>query len=310
MLIKNNSEKIGSMFALLSGLMLGLFPVFVNRGVQNIPPLFFAGASTSLAAWGALVYSAKQKSFFEFKNKKAYPSLLMVALFIVIIPYLLFFIGASKTSGVNTAVLLLSEIIFTTIFTHFIGEKTTMNKIVGASGIFFGAFLIVYRGVSEINTGDILIVLSTLSFPIGNFYSKKTLNLVSPPTILLFRFTLSGLFFIILSILFEGFLWSGDVLNVVSHNMFFILFNGLIILGIGKIVWYEALKRLDISKAISLEMTFPLFSLLTLVLFFGEKISGLQWLGISAMLVGVFFSCRRQSVDPNLTSYCMVCERD
>jgi drug/metabolite transporter (DMT)-like permease len=44
--------------------------------------------------------------------------------------------------------------------------------------------------------------------------------------------------------------------------------------------WYEAFGRLDISKAISLSMTFPLFSLIMLAGIFKEAISSYQWLGI------------------------------
>lgn len=296
----NPHEKTGSIFALISGMMLGLFPVFVNRGVQNIPPIFFAGISTLLGAIGSVIYVFTQKKFHQLKNRKAYKPLIMVTLFIVIIPYLMLFIGASKTSGVNTSVLLLSEIIFTVIFTHFYGEKTSLYKIIGASGIFLGALFILYNGRIFINSGDILIILSTICYPIGNFYSKKALHFVSPSIILLVRFTLAGIFLTTLSLLVEP---DFNVRNIISENWIIILVNGLIILSIGKMIWYEALKRLDISKAISLEMTFPLFSLATLVLFFNEEISIHQWIGVGIMMIGVFFSILRKSTDPAKTKY-------
>lgn len=293
-------EKSGAIFALLSGAMLGLFPVFVNRGVQNIPPIFFAGISTLLAAMGSAVYVLTQKKFHEFKKRKAYPSLIMVTLFIVIIPYILFFVGASKTSGLNTSVLLLSEIIFTVIFTHFYGEKTCIYKVIGAGGVFLGALFILYNGKMSLNVGDALIIISTICYPIGNFYAKKVLYLVSSPTILLFRFTLAGIFLTTLSFLIEP---SFNTKEIIIRNWPIILFNGFIILGVGKILWYAALKRLDISKAISLEMTFPLFSLATLVIFFNEQISVQKWLGIGIMMVGVLFSILRKSADPAKTKY-------
>jgi len=82
-----------------------------------------------------------------------------------------------------------------------------------------------------------------------------------------------------------------------------LLFTGLVLLGAGKIVWYEALSRLDISKAISLGMTFPLFSLAVLIGVFRETVSSYQWIGIGVMMIGVFFAVRRRSVDPRLTRY-------
>ena len=94
-----------------------------------------------------------------------------------------------------------------------------------------------------------------------------------------------------------------DVLIVISLNWPTLLFTGLVLLGAGKIIWYEALARLDISKAISLGMTFPLFSLIILIGIFKEAISRYQWIGIAIMMLGVYFSIRRSSVDPILTKY-------
>jgi len=63
------------------------------------------------------------------------------------------------------------------------------------------------------------------------------------------------------------------------------------------------LMRMDISKTISLFMTFPLFSLFILIFFFQEHISIYQWLGIIIMMIGVYFSIKRPSVDKSLTKY-------
>ena len=118
--------------------------------------------------------------------------------------------------------------------------------------------------------------------------------------LLLVRFVLGGLFLFGLALVFEGGAGMG---TAVFNNWPLFLINGLIFLGIGKMVWYESLRRLDISKVISIGHIFPLFSLVYLIFFFNEKISGYQWLGIIIMLSGLFFSIRRRSVDPKLTKY-------
>jgi len=116
----------------------------------------------------------------------------------------------------------------------------------------------------------------------------------------LFRFTLAGIILTTLSLITED---QTGIVDTINKNLPMLLFNGLFVLSVGKIVWYEALKRLDISKAISLEMTFPIFSLITLVFFFNEKISSTQWIGIGIMMVGVIFSVLRKSADPSKTRY-------
>lgn len=264
-----------------------------------MPPLLFAATSTLLASAGAFVYLLASGKVSELRKRSAYRALFMVSLCIVIIPYTLFFIGASLTSGLNTSLLLLAEIVFTVLFTPFIGEKTTNYKIIGAFGVLIGAVVILYNGSNGFGLGDFLIILSTLTYPVGNFYSKKALNEVSSATIIFTRFLLGGIFIALFAFLF------GQTVNlsgILSAHWLIILFNGLIVLGFSKIIWYESLKRLDISKAISLAMTFPFFSLLVLV-GLGEKISALQICGIIIMAFGVIFTVLRPSTDQALTKY-------
>ncbi len=296
----SKQEKRGAILALLSAALWGIFPVMVNRGAHRIPPLTFAAISTLLAAAGSFFYAAFTCRLSELRRRKAYASLLMITLCIVIIPYTLFFIGSSRTSGINTSLLLLSEIIFTLIFTPFIGEKTTAIKLVGASGVLIGAALILYNGKFVLNMGDLLVIASTATYPIGNFYAKKALYQVSAATILLVRFSIGGLFILLISMLAEK---PSNMADIVLADWPMLLLTGLILLGAGKIVWYEALARLDISKAISLAMTFPIFSLIVLIGIFKEEISSLQWIGIAVMMIGVYFSVKRASVDARATKY-------
>lgn len=277
-----------------------MFPVFVNQGAKTIPPLIFAACSAMVAAIGSFVYLLFKGKFSELKKKEAYFSLLMITFFIVVMPYSLFFIGASKTSGVNSSMLLLAEIVFTLIFTPFIGEKNTKYKLFGAGGIFFGACFIMYNGKLALNIGDILIILSTVFYPIGNFYAKKVLNIISPAVILFFRFFFGGLFILMFSLTAER---GVNIGQVIYNHWTLLVFNGLVPLCVSTIIFYESLKRIDISKTISLLMTFPLFSLIILIVYFNEKISVYQWVGVAIMMIGLYYSIRRPSVDPSMTKY-------
>ena len=293
-------EKIGVKMAFIAAIFGGLFPVVINRGVQYIEPITFAALSALLAAVTAFVFLVIQKKISELKKREVYFSLLMVSIFIIIIPYSLFFLGASMTSGVNTSLLQLFEIIFLLIFTPFFGEKTSAYKLIGAGGVFFGAVFILYNGSSFLNIGDLLIIASTVPYTFGNFYAKKALNIVSPATILFARYIIGGTFLLILSFFIES---QANLGFIISNYYIYILISGIISLGIGKIFWYQALKRLDISKGISIVMTSPLFGLLILIIFFGERLSVYQMLGVGVMMIGLYFSIQRKSVDQKNTRY-------
>src|ERR1700690_3188506 len=104
--MSTKEENKGITLVLISAALWGIFPVTVNRGAHNIPPLIFAALSTLLAAIGSFIYMLLKGQLYELKKREAYASLLMITLFIVIIPYILFFVGSSKTSGINTSMLL------------------------------------------------------------------------------------------------------------------------------------------------------------------------------------------------------------
>ncbi|HBU07416.1 MAG TPA: hypothetical protein DEB09_05030 [Candidatus Magasanikbacteria bacterium] len=299
-MFKLKPETIGTIFILLGNILYGAFIVIVNQTTKQIQPLFFASISVLIASLTTLVYAFYKGKLKELKIRKSYYPILMTTLFIVIIPFTLFFIGASKTSGINSSLLLLSEIIFTVIITPFFGETTSLYKILGAGGIFLGAIFILYNNNFKINIGDILIILSTLTFPLGNFYAKKALNLVSSEIILFIRFLLGGLVIGTLSLMFEP---TNLIKNSIVNHWPIILLNGILLLSVSKMFYYEALKRMDISKTISLGMTFPIYSLLILTIFFKEEITPYKWIGIAVMLIGVYFTIKRKSVDPKLTKY-------
>ncbi len=224
----------------------------------------------------------------------------MVALLVVIVPSILYFIGAKYTSGINITMLLQVEIVFTLLFTPLFGEPTTKIKLYGGGGIFLGALLILYNGSLSFNWGDLLIILSTITFPFGNFYAKRVLSMISPATILFVRSILGGCFIFILAIFLEPHV---SVTEVITNNWVSILLMALLVYAIGKGVWYEALKHLDITKAIALTSTFPLVGLLYFVFIAGEQLSVYQIIGIIIMSIGVYFTVKRKSVQFHKTRY-------
>lgn len=291
-------EDKGVIIILIHSGIFSLFPILVNKGTQSIPPLTFAALTTLTAAFICFFYALTRNQLHQIKNKKTWFPLLMITLFIVVLPYSLLFVGSKYTSGVNTSILLLSEIIFTLIFTHFWGEKTTTIKILGGITIFLGALLILFNGTLSLNWGDVLIIFSTMFYPIGNFYAKRALNWLSGAGILFIRFLLGSIFIGILAFIFEPF-----QLDFTSGQWFYILFTGIILLGLSKIIWYEGFKKLDISKAILINKTSVLFSLIILVFYFKESISIYQGLGVIVMMIGIYLAIKRKSVDPELTKY-------
>lgn len=300
LLKKKRQENIGIILILSSALLWGLYPVLVNVGVQSLPPIFFSATTVLMAAVFSFLYILFSNQKFKIQQKKVRIPLIMITLFVIIVPSILFFTGAKLTSGINTSFLMLSELIFAMIFTHFMGEKTTWIKVLGGCGVLIGAGFLLYNGSFQLNWGDVLIFLSGSTYVFGNFYGKKALHLLPPEVILFVRSFLGGLFLLIVSLIIET---PFNLLSLVQENWILLVINGFFMAFLSKIFWYQGLKRLDIFKATSIVMIFPLFSLIFLITFFGESINVQQWAGIIIMMMGVYFSVKRPSTDSGKTRY-------
>jgi len=283
-----NQETQGELFVLGEAILYGFFPLVVNHAVKFVSPLLFAGLSSLVAAVALFIYLFSTKTFHHLFNKKALIYILGVTLFIIVLPSIFIFIGTSFTSGVNTTILLQAEVFFTFLFCGlFFGEKITSKKLIGALAIVIGTTIVIFNGSLVINWGDILILSGVAFYPFGNMCAKKALSMVPSTAILFIRSFLGGLILILLSFIFES---SFSVLGSTIFNFYlFILINGLAVMFLSKIFWYEGLKRIDISKAITIGMSYPAFSLIFLFLFVQEIPNLYQLIGLFVTMAGVVF---------------------
>lgn len=297
---RRKKENHGVAYGFLGAAIGSLWSVLIHQGVQNIAPITFTAIVNIIAFIGLFTYAGFKGKLRELQEKKVYGSVIIVTLFSVLIPPVLIAIGSRYTSGINTSMLLLTEMIYTVIFTHFIGEKTTLLKVCGAFSILIGAILIIYKGNFDFNKGDIIIALAPITYPIASFHSKKALHYISTETILVMRHGMASIILFILARIFES---QEKISEIMKHNWPLLVFFGIIILAIGKNINYQSFKRLDISKFISINMTAPFFSLIALTMIFHEKISTSQWMGIIIMAIGACLSIKRISTHADETMY-------
>ncbi|MEK7672848.1 MAG: DMT family transporter [Patescibacteria group bacterium] len=292
------SEKIATIQIFLVAILWGMFPIVVNKGSQHIQPIFFAASSVLLSCITIFIISLFKKSLKELKNKRGWKLGIIVAITGTAIPEALLFIGSQLTSGINTAALLLSEIIFTLLIMPFLGERPTLYKTLSGLLVLAGAFMILFKSSPDgINIGDILIFLSTMTFPFGNYFSKKILNEISAETLMIIRYSVGGIFLLALSFITED---SSLFLASAKEYWIYIFINGIVLSAFTNTIWYKGLKHLEVSKAISILMTFPLFSLIFLIIFFKEIPSPYQLIGLIVITIGgICSSLLKKSTPPN-----------
>lgn len=288
------SEKIGEMLILSQVALYGLSPLLINHAIKTIDPLLFLALNTLLSGI-PLCYILFTKQRQELKNKIALKEILIMTLLNVIIAPILIYFGTKYTSGINTALLLQTEVFFTFLICgFFFNEKITRQKIIGATVIIIGSIAIIYRENFQFNIGDILIMAGTAFFPFGNIYCKKALSKVSTTTVLFIRAIIGGIVLSILSLIFEK--PFAEMKTDFLPNLHFLLINSILILIIAKIMWFEGLKRIEISKAVTIGISYPAFSLIFAALFFQEIPNIQQIIGFITIFVGVYLIIRKSPV--------------
>lgn len=293
------SERRGIIFILISAGTSSLFPIIGKLSSAQLPPFIFGGLSLVCASAVAGLWLLLKQQAQWAALKKHWQKVAMISVLTIILPFTFFYIGVGQTSGLHATILLLFEIPFTVLITPLFGEPTTKKKLLGSGLIFFGAAATMWQGGWQINLGDLLIIASTIFYPLGNFYSKKCLHYLKPGTLVLARSLFGAVILLLGSLVFEHV----NISQVLHQGWWLILVNGVLVFGIGKLLFFTGFRSLDISKAIPLLKTAPLFSLLLVVLILHEPISWHQWLGALVMLLGAYITILRKSTPLEQTRY-------
>jgi len=280
----------GEFFLMGSAVLEGLFPIIANHSSKIFPPISFLTAASIIAAVTFFLYLLLSGQFPQKIPKKAVLYCVCVAVF-VMMTYTLIFVGTSMTSAINTSLILQAEVLFAFIVGSLVlNERIGMNKVLGAMLIISGTTLVLFNGSVILNRGDLLILLATMIFPIGNTFAKKAMKLISNSTLLFLRYTFGSVLLIFASLLFEG-----DQLLAADfpvEKLWLIPTYAILILVTSKVCWYMGLKHHSIGRSTSIIISAPAFSLLFAYFLLGEIPTIYQISGFMLTLLGIAILAR------------------
>lgn len=269
-------------------LMVGLaileswFPIFSIVSMSYIGALHTYTYSLLIALAFFIIIMFKRDRFKELRNKEAYKDLLLTSFWITSL-FALIFIGMRYTTAGNMAVIIFLQLLFAYLYFNVFGkEKMHPLHIWGALIMGIGALIILIPDELTFNKGDLLILVAAAIAPFANLYQKRAREFCSSETILGFR-TLVGLPFIALMA------WAFE--PAVRYDAFVsalpsLLFIGILIYVVSKIMWIEALHRTSITKLSAMLGLVPMMTLIFAYFYLNEVPEIRQVLGIIPVLVG------------------------
>lgn len=276
----------GEFYILGEAVLWAFFPIVTIITYRAFSPMASLALGTLLAGafFGAVMLARGRQR--EILNPKIYKQIFLVAFFIGWLFYGLFYLGLKHTTPGNAGIIALMEMFFSyLLFNVWRKESFSVGHTLGAGLMLVGALVILFpkQGLA-LHSGDFLVLAASACSPIGNLYQQKLRKTVSSETILFLRSVLTFPFFLLLAfVLGPGIAWRAD-----HGTWLWLLFNGVLVLGLSKIFWVEGIHRISVTKAAALAAITPALTLLLAFVFLHQAPTVWQLLALGPMAAGLW----------------------
>jgi drug/metabolite transporter (DMT)-like permease len=267
-----NSSFLGYMIIIIAVFTWSLTEVIIKKLQGSVGPLslaflrFFIGGIFLLCV---LIAKNDIKGIIKIIRDNL-PLFLFVSCVTFGISNIFYFIGVSNTQANIAATLFATYPVWITFYSIFIlNEKTNLKfKFVGMSiGILGVAILITNFDLTGFFSatnfvGNLLVLIGSLIFGLYSVLGKKIqINVREIPNIALKFSMISSLFACIP--IFVLLIFTPEINTFLSYNLdswFWIFIIGLLPSGIGTYLLFEGIKKMEVSRAMSLAFLKPIFA--------------------------------------------------
>lgn len=274
----------GNIFIIGEMVLWSLFPIISILGLKGIPSLVSLFWVNVFALGFFFLIILFRGKLFELRNKKVWLYTLGTVLFINIIFYGLFFYALGKTTPANASIVALFEIVPTYIFFHILKKEHFDKKhLLGIFLAIIGVLIILLPQANGINVGDFIILIAVFAPPFGNWCQQKARAIVSSETALFLRHFISIPFLFLLTLSFGTPIHNYEIGGV----FWWLLLNGILIFGISKIFWLEAIHRMSVTRALAINGLNPVFTVFFAWIILSQTPTSVQFIAIPFLFVSI-----------------------
>jgi len=147
--------------------------------------------------------------------------------------------------------------------------------------------------VTTINIGDVLFLVAPLFYQLAHVVAKGILRKVDPLVVVMYRLLTAGLALVLVSIALGQ-----NPLPEVSGNSqaMLVAFYASLSFSLGNSLWYFGVKHINLSKATSIMIAYPLVSAILAVFMIGEILSPVRIIGASLVFLSTLKLSQVRSV--------------
>lgn len=277
-------------------LIWGYTWVTMKIGLSDIPPFLFSGLRFLIGAVLLFLFQLALKKPLLPAKRDWIPIATMGALMAVGYSGLLT-CGMRFVDSGQTSVLVYTMPIFVTVLAHFfLNEKLTAMKGIGlacgAAGLLFilGPQLL-RLAFDQALLGQILILLSALSWACANIFSKRKFSDYDIVKMTIWQLLIGAAMLLLISAAAES--WAHARWSVPSVSS--LLFNGIFSTAVTFVAWFWVLGKIEASTASMALMTVPILGLFFGWLQLHEQLTANIAIGALLICLGIFFGARKRA---------------
>ncbi len=288
---KKRQIPIGILLLLPSLIWSTVFP-FSKLVLEVIPPTLLAALRFSIGALFLAAYAIYVSGYRTFLSawQRSWPWFIALGSSGVFINNLLQNFGLSLTTASSGSLLSSADPIFSVILSAiFLGESMNGKKVIGLITAFLGIFLVTTNGTWILDWGDsglgnVLVVVSSLSYSIYTVMSKRVLQREEAPIVVAWS-TVTGAFLLSIVALFADSAPSWSELSV--PILLSTLYLSIVPTSVSVVAYAYLLQRVQASSAAISLFLIPAFSIIWSVLLLKEHIGWATFTGGALIIAGV-----------------------
>jgi drug/metabolite transporter (DMT)-like permease len=204
-------------------------------------------------------------------------------------------IGFDLTQGSIAAILISTNPFFAAVAAHFViaGDRLSARKVTGLIIAFAGIVVVLLGGftfenLSPIGLGSAVVLLSAALLGLRLVFMARAQQKISGVRVVLWQMILSLPLFAIAGITLETIRWE----NLAFAPIVGLLYQGVVIAGVGMMVVSYLLSRYTASVITSFNFISPVSGVLLSAVFLGDKITPAIVWGVVLVGAGLYFVSR------------------